>query len=63
MIKLAKDMVHRDTSFITLIYGEEITEEDAGKAYEELRDRFGSRADVSLVKGDQPIYYFILSIE
>ncbi len=63
LVKLAKDMVSRDTAFITLIYGEDVSEEDANKAYEELRDKFGSRADISLVKGDQPIYYFILSVE
>ena len=63
LVKLAKDMVSRDTSFITLIYGEDVSEEDANKAYEELRDKFGSRADISLVKGDQPVYYFILSVE
>ena len=62
-MKLSKDMVTRDTSFITLIYGEDVSEEDANKAYEELCDKFGSRADISLVKGDQPIYYFILSVE
>lgn len=63
LIKLAKNMVNRDTSFITLIYGEDVSEEDANTAYEELRDKFGSRTDISLVKGDQPVYYFILSVE
>ena len=63
LVKLAKNMVKRDTSFITLIYGEDVSEDDANKAYEELRDKFGSRTDISLVKGDQPIYYFILSVE
>ena len=63
LVKLAKDMVSRDTAFITLIYGESVSDEDANKAYEELQDKFGSRADISLVKGDQPVYYFILSVE
>ena len=63
LVKLAKDMVTRDTAFITLIYGEDVSEEDANKAFEELSDKFGSRADISLVKGDQPVYYFILSVE
>ena len=63
LVKLAKSMVTRDTSFITLIYGEDVEEEDAQKAFDELQDKFGSRADISLVKGDQPVYYFILSIE
>ena len=56
-------MVSRDTSFITLIYGEDVTEEEAEKAYEELREKFGSKTDITLVKGDQPVYYFILSVE
>ena len=60
---IEQNMVKRDTSFITLIYGEDVSEDDAQKAYEELRDRFGSRTDISLVKGDQPIYYYILSAE
>ena len=63
LVKLAKNMVKRDTSFITLIYGEDVSEDDANKAYEELRYKFGSRTDISLVKGDQPIYYFVLSVE
>lgn len=63
LVKLAKSMVNRNSSFITLIYGEDVCEEDAEKVYEELREKFGSHTDISLVKGDQPIYYFILSVE
>ena len=63
VVKLAKNMVTRDTSFITLIYGNDISEEDAKTAFNELSDKFGSRTDVTLVKGDQPVYYFILSVE
>ena len=63
LIKLAKSMVKRDSEYITLIFGEDVSEEEAQKAYEELNDKFGSRTDISLVKGDQPIYYFILSVE
>ena len=39
------------------------SEEEAEKAYGELREKFGSRTDITLVKGDQPVYYFILSVE
>ena len=56
-------MVTRDTAFLILIAGEEIEEEDAQKAFDELQDKFGSRCDISLVRGDQPVYYFILSVE
>lgn len=63
VVKLAKNMVSRDTSFITLIYGEDVSDEDANKAYDELRDKYGSKTDISLIKGDQPVYYFIMSVE
>ena len=62
-IKLAKNMITHDTSFVTLIYGSDVSEEDAQEAYEAIQDRFGSRVDVSLVDGGQPIYYFVLSVE
>ncbi|MCQ2513917.1 MAG: DAK2 domain-containing protein [Ruminococcus sp.] len=63
VLKLAKNMVKRESSFITLVYGNGITEEEAEKAYRKLTDKFGSRTDITLVKGDQPVYYFILSVE
>ena len=62
-IKLAKNMINHDTSFVTLIYGSDVSEEDAQEAYEAIQDRFGSKVDVSLVNGGQPIYYFVLSVE
>lgn len=62
-IKLARNMITHDTSFVTLIYGSDVSEEDAQEAYEAIQDRFGSRVDVSLVNGGQPIYYFVLSVE
>lgn len=62
-VKLAKNMIKHDTSFVTLIYGSDVSEEDAQEAYEAIQDRFGSRVDISLVNGGQPIYYFVLSVE
>ena len=63
LIKLAKSMVKRNSSFITLIYGADVTDEEAEKAYEELREKFGSHTDIALIKGGQPVYYYILSVE
>lgn len=63
LIKLAKKMITKDSAFITLIYGEDISEDEANEAYEELMARFGDKVDISLVNGGQPIYYFMLSVE
>ncbi len=62
-IKLAKNMIKHDTSFVTIIYGADTTEEEAQEAFEAINDKFGSKVDVSLVNGGQPIYYFVLSVE
>lgn len=62
-VKLAKNLVKKDSSFITLIYGEDTTEDEAQEVYQTLSDKYGSHADISLVNGGQPVYYFILSVE
>ncbi len=63
VVKLAKDMITRETSYITVIYGEGITEEQAQSALESIQNRVGSGVEVSLINGGQPIYYFLLSVE
>lgn len=63
LVKLAKNMIKHDTSFVTLIYGKDTSEEDAQEALEILQDKFGSKVDISMVNGGQPIYYFIMSVE
>lgn len=62
-VKLAKDMVNRDTSYVTVIYGKDVTEAQANAAFETIQSKVGSNVEVSLIDGGQPIYYFILSVE
>ena len=50
-------------SFITLIYGEGITEEEANEALRLIKNKAGDGVDINLVNGGQPVYYFILSVE
>ncbi len=62
-VKLAKNLVSKESSFITVIYGEDTTQAEADELYNALTDKFGSHLDITMVKGDQPVYYFILSVE
>ena len=68
-VKLTKSLVNarriagRDVSFITLIYGEGMTEEDAQAVCDSIRAKLGDSVDVTMVDGGQPVYYYILSIE
>ncbi len=57
--KLYKKNEH---SLITVIYGEDMSEEEAG-AVESALAKKHPEAEVSLVNGGQPIYYFIISVE
>lgn len=47
---------------VTLIYGEESTEEEAEALKQRLEEKF-SDLEISIVNGGQPIYYFIISVE
>ena len=60
---LIKKTHSKDENFITLIYGEDISEEQASQAEEMLNEKFGDKAEISLINGGQPIYYYIISVE
>ena len=61
--RLTRSMVGRSTSFITIIYGADVTEAQANEAYNRVKSRVGSDIEVTLVNGGQPVYYFIISVE
>ena len=63
IVKLAKQMVNRDTSFITLIYGEDVTDEEAEETRKFIENKIAKNVEVTLVNGGQPVYYYILSVE
>ena len=48
---------------MTIIYGEDATEEDAQKIEEKLIEKYGSNIEVSIVNGGQPVYYYLISVE
>ena len=63
VIKLTKRMVKGDTSFVTLIYGADVTEESAEKLQAQLQQKLSSKIEVMLINGGQPVYYYIISVE
>ena len=48
--------------FITVYYGEDVSEEEAEGAAETIRGNFPD-AEVSVVNGGQPVYYYMISVE
>ena len=61
--KLTKSMLRKDSSFITLIYGADVSDEQAESACELLRSKLSSSLEISLINGGQPVYYYMISVE
>ncbi len=55
-------MMTEGKELISIYYGEEIAEEDAGKLREQIGERYPD-CDIELQYGGQPIYYYIISAE
>ncbi len=62
-VRVARSFTNKHTSFITLIYGEGITQEQAEEAKRILSGKISSDVEITLVEGGQPVYYFIISVE
>ena len=60
---LKKHLNKEDGNFITLIYGEDVSDEEAEEIQEAVQEKVGEQAEVVLVKGEQPVYYFVISVE
>ena len=61
--RLARSMVKKDTSFITLISGCDVSEEDAQRTLELVQAKVGDGIEVTLINGGQPVYYYMISVE
>ncbi len=63
LLKLTRSMVKKDASFVTVIYGADVSEEQAAAAYELLRAKINDSIEINLINGGQPVYYYIVSVE
>ena len=62
-VRVARSFVTKRTSFITLIYGEGVTEAQAEEAKRAIAAKVHDDVEITLVNGGQPVYYFIISVE
>ena len=61
--RLARSMKKKDTQFITVISGCEISDADAEKTTDLVRSKCGGNIEVSHISGGQPVYYYMISVE
>lgn len=67
-VKLVKNIVNtrrltgKGVDFITIIYGEGMSEADAEQVRDSLQAKYDG-VDITMINGGQPVYYYIISIE
>ena len=60
--RLARSDSHQSAEFISIFYGEDVTEEQAQEA-EKIFAAACPNAEITLLAGGQPVYYFMISAE
>lgn len=63
VVKLVHSLADKNTAFITIIYGHGITEEQADAAFKQIQSKVGAHVDITLINGQQPLDYFVVSVE
>ena len=61
--RLVKVMLKRDSEFLTVIYGEDVSDVQAKRIESDLNAKFGDKVEITVIRGGQPVYYFFLSVE
>ena len=61
--RLARSMCKKDTNFITVISGCDVSEEDAARTTELVQAKCPAGIEVTHLNGGQPVYYYIISVE
>ena len=59
---MVEAFIDLEPEFITVYYGADVDENDAKQAAEQITARFPD-ADISVVNGGQPVYYYLISVE
>ncbi|NRY62156.1 DAK2 domain-containing protein [Clostridium beijerinckii] len=60
--KVLEDMIDDESELITVYYGEDVSDEDANEFEAELQEKYED-LDIQFYKGNQPLYYFLISVE
>ncbi|MBP5605911.1 MAG: DAK2 domain-containing protein, partial [Ruminiclostridium sp.] len=63
LYKVTKHLINSSSSYITVIYGADVSDDDAQEAFAYLRSKLGENIELSLINGGQPVYYYMVSVE
>ena len=62
-VRLTRSLSDKSTSYVTLIFGEGVTHEQADSARAQIAEKLPPQAEVNVIDGGQPVYHFIISVE
>ena len=60
--KVISDMVDEESELITIFYGADVKEEEVNDFISKLEEKYED-LDIQCYKGEQPLYYFLVSVE
>ena len=60
--KVLDKMIDEDSELITLFYGKDVSEEEVNDFVSKLEDKYED-LDIQCYEGNQPLYYFLMSVE
>ena len=63
VLKLIKQMIKRDSQFVTVITGQDVSDNQAKEIEAKIQEKYGSKTEITFVNGGQPVYYYIISVE
>lgn len=61
--KISEELIKDDISFVTVFYGKDVAENDAQDVKAIFDKKSGAHAEINMVFGGQPVYYYIISAE
>ena len=62
LMTLLEKMVDDDSSIITILVGQDVSEEEMNQATEQIGEKFAD-LDLDIRSGDQPVYSFLIGVE
>jgi len=62
-VKLTRSLADKSSSYITIIFGQGATKEQADTARDIIAEKLGADVEVNVIQGGQPVYHFIISVE
>lgn len=63
VLRLIKSLLKKDSTFVTLIYGEDVSPDEAQQLEKLVASKLPASVEFVIIQGGQPVYYYIISVE